>query len=799
MAKWFSNINRELFRMRLQAHNLRNLFRYDLVSFRYWVVHIPVMDQHLSKKIRVLTTNLLTDIAQRNPKVSREIVEILPEQLAKVTLETRHRSISLLQFAAAENVLVIPSLLKHLPKIISTYDDTQLQSYIMVALELYSKSSEALEAFLRGDSSSSQQITQKIAGGLSFPQVEKSMTFYARAHCGETVEVRSGGRSAFTDGRHIYLPERIDEEPVVARQMYQVLTARNAGYIEFGTMDLDLHCISGKWLDAKEDELEIERMLRSFPNSALARELFFLLENFRVEQCLRREYPGVAAIMDGLTNQWRKQKKLRESSSDVDKVLHCFQNHLWNKTIDYQLKPRLQKVLQKSIALTDELSHSQSLVQNTVEVLLLLYDEYYSLMRFTEENDMLRMRGASPFGQQNESSSLDGNGSLKLESLSKKDRKEEVLAKNLQQQELKNGKELSLQKARQRVKMNFKEVSDFMDRMPGPSGPIREDGKLDDSQKVEQNIPKKLLEQVEKLPDTWLYPEWDFKIEDTKPNWTQVHEFRVESTSLQFCSEVLSQYSTQIKQLRRVFEALRPDETRRYRGVDDGDELDFERLIEARISQRTGGSSSSNFYSRKIRRNRDTAVAFLLDMSSSTNELANEESKRIIDVEKEALVVISEAVEAIGDRFAVYGFSGYGRDQVAFYIAKDIDEHWNDNTRARVGEMSWKMENRDGAAIRHCTAKMSTWSERNRVLILLSDGKPLDCGCPQYSDDYAQQDTKMALKNAIKNGIQPFCITVDPYGQDYLQEMYGKAGYIVIDRIDRLPSVISKVYRRLTV
>jgi nitric oxide reductase NorD protein len=112
--------------------------------------------------------------------------------------------------------------------------------------------------------------------------------------------------------------------------------------------------------------------------------------------------------------------------------------------------------------------------------------------------------------------------------------------------------------------------------------------------------------------------------------------------------------------------------------------------------------------------------------------------------------------------------------------------------------MSWKMENRDGAAIRHCVEKMKSWPAQRKLLLLLSDGKPLDCGCPQYSDSYAQFDTKMALKEARQAGIQPFCITVDPYGQKYLADLYGANGYIVIERLSELPSKIPKIYHRLT-
>lgn len=111
--------------------------------------------------------------------------------------------------------------------------------------------------------------------------------------------------------------------------------------------------------------------------------------------------------------------------------------------------------------------------------------------------------------------------------------------------------------------------------------------------------------------------------------------------------------------------------------------------------------------------------------------------------------------------------------------------------------MSFRMENRDGAAIRHATAKLRAAHARTRLLFLLSDGKPLDCGCDQYHDRYAQEDTRVALREARALGITPFCITVDPRGPAYLAHMYGEVAYTVIDRLESLPSRLVRVYRRL--
>jgi nitric oxide reductase activation protein len=297
---------------------------------------------------------------------------------------------------------------------------------------------------------------------------------------------------------------------------------------------------------------------------------------------------------------------------------------------------------------------------------------------------------------------------------------------------------------------------------------------------------------------TILLPEWDYEIQDYKPDWVRLKEHVLQPGSRDFVDEVMKEHGASIHWLRRRFEALRPQALKRVRGMVDGDFLDMDRVVDARVTRRAGGSPSERLYGRHLRNRRDVAVAFVLDMSSSTNEVASEGGQRIIEVEKQALVLISEAIDALGDACAIYGFSGYGRGHVAFYVAKDFQDPWDDQVRARIGRMSWKMENRDGAAIRHAAERLRRQPARVRLMILLSDGKPLDCGCDHYYDRYAQEDTRMALQEARALGVHPFCITVDPRGQDYLAEMYGEVGYLVIDRVEKLPEQLPLIYRRLT-
>lgn len=294
------------------------------------------------------------------------------------------------------------------------------------------------------------------------------------------------------------------------------------------------------------------------------------------------------------------------------------------------------------------------------------------------------------------------------------------------------------------------------------------------------------------------YPEWDELIGDYRPRWCSVWERRATGRASLFVESVLAEHAAKVRQLRREFQMLRPAGLGRERRAREGDALDVDALVGELVETRLGRPGEGRVYLRRVRRERDVAVAFVVDLSASTRELVAEGGKSVIEVEKEALVLMSEALEALGDRYGIFGFSGRGRQMVTFDVFKDFDERWSEPVKGRIGAMTYRMENRDGAAIRHATRRLAAVDARVRLLVLLSDGKPLDCGCDLYQAAYAQADTRMALREAREHRVHPFCITVDPHGEEYLREMYGDVRYAVIDSVEQLPSRLPAIYRRLT-
>jgi nitric oxide reductase activation protein len=216
-------------------------------------------------------------------------------------------------------------------------------------------------------------------------------------------------------------------------------------------------------------------------------------------------------------------------------------------------------------------------------------------------------------------------------------------------------------------------------------------------------------------------------------------------------------------------------------------------VIDYVIDRKADGQQSEGCNTKRLRRRRDVAVSCLLDQSSSTARTIGRHplqpythpGRRIIEIEKEGLVLMSEALEAVGDVYSINGFTSEGRRNVKFYIVKDFDEHYCDEVKRRIGGITYQNNTRLGAAIRHATARLEKQDARTRLLIVLSDGRPYD---HDYGDArYAREDTREALRQAKTAGITPFCITIDRESEAELRDLYGEIGITIIDDVLSLP------------
>lgn len=301
-----------------------------------------------------------------------------------------------------------------------------------------------------------------------------------------------------------------------------------------------------------------------------------------------------------------------------------------------------------------------------------------------------------------------------------------------------------------------------------------------------------------------LYDEWDRELSDHRAKWCRVIQRENRRGTRDFVERVRAQYSGVISSIRNQFQLLRPESLRRIKGELDGDDYDLQAVIDRHIDLKTTGRPSERIYIRHVRRERDVAVSFLLDMSSSTartitrhpNQPYTRPGQKIIDIEKQGLVLMSEALEAVGDAYAIYGFTSEGRRNVKYFVIKQFGEHYSPEVERRIGGITYHNNTRLGAAVRHAATMLERQDARTKLLIVLSDGRPYD---HDYGDSrYAREDTKMALRFAKVSGITPFCITIDRESEAELKDLYGEVGYTIIDDVMSLPERLPGIYRRLT-
>jgi nitric oxide reductase NorD protein len=285
------------------------------------------------------------------------------------------------------------------------------------------------------------------------------------------------------------------------------------------------------------------------------------------------------------------------------------------------------------------------------------------------------------------------------------------------------------------------------------------------------------------------YDEWDYIRRHYRKNWCALRERESSAGDGEFVPITLARYSGAVRQLRRTFELMRTDE-RVLKRQPDGDDIDLDALLDAHTNMSAGAELGSLLFTRRRKHERDLAVMFMVDMSGSTKGWVNE-------AEREALVMLCEALEVLGDRYAIYGFSGMTRKGCEIFRIKRFEEQYGALVHQRIAGIKPQDYTRMGAAIRHLSNVLGQVQAQTKLLITLSDGKPDDYS-DEYRGDYGIEDTRHALLEAHRSGIKAFCITIDSEAREYLPHMYGAANWTLVDDVTRLPLKVAEIYRRLT-
>jgi len=292
------------------------------------------------------------------------------------------------------------------------------------------------------------------------------------------------------------------------------------------------------------------------------------------------------------------------------------------------------------------------------------------------------------------------------------------------------------------------------------------------------------------------YPEWDYREQRYISDWVNLYERVLEDENPELAQTILSENADTLKRLTRGLEMQRPMRLAPLRKQMDGDELDTEAVIDFIADKKAGLSPKAFIYRRRAVQHRDTGVLMLADMSTSIMARHPGGQGKVVDRVREGMMLFAEAIEKVGDPYAIAGFASKQRDQVNYYWLKDFNEDLSTTVRNRIAGVSGRLASRMGAGIRHSLEAFRRSPAQRRLLLILSDGRPAD-----YDDGgdqrYLHEDTRMAMKEAVDAGVHPFCITLDPSGSEYLPAIFGPGHYTIIDHVDELPRRLPEIYLRL--
>ena len=584
------------------------------------------------------------------------------------------------------------------------------------------------------------------AAGALFDEVSVILLTFVRGLSGRHLKLEQGD-AAYTDTATLYLPAIVakmhnaEDNFILCKAMVTLLWAQT----RFGTFRADLTVALGTYAD-----------------SGKALKLFHALETLRLEACIGRELPGL----------YREMQRLKTASGwaqPVDWLHHAATLAQPNASVSDSLR---LLALAYAGAVPESLCYQGELRLDAVAAC--------AASRIEREKIRLRVMLAIELEKQAVEASPAPQFDVKQAEDSEGN---ELPQMEITLDDIPIAPPVGINQLLTSIFLDLGEIPDeyLVAAGPGEYDPSLYEEKAQDSDAVWQGTYHE--------EGATFYPEWDFGRQLYRKNWCVMREKDVPPVADDFVFSTLQKYNGLVKHLRRTFEAMR-DENRMIKREISGDDVDIDALVEALADTLDGSEMSDRLFTRMHRNERNIAVMFMVDMSGSTNGWIN-------DAERESLVLLCEALETLGDRYAIYGFSGTTRKRCELYRIKQFNEPYNDLVKARISGIRAQDYTRMGFAIRHLSSLLNKIDARTKILITLSDGKPDDYN-DGYRGKYGIEDTRKALVEARRSGIHPFCITIDTQGRDYLPHMYGAANYVVVDEVGKLPLKVANIYRRLT-
>ncbi|MET0028905.1 MAG: VWA domain-containing protein [Candidatus Thiodiazotropha sp.] len=305
---------------------------------------------------------------------------------------------------------------------------------------------------------------------------------------------------------------------------------------------------------------------------------------------------------------------------------------------------------------------------------------------------------------------------------------------------------------------------------------------------------KRTEEEVTGLPPRH-YPEWDYKSKTYNPDWVSLYESLHPPGNPTEIDALLTKHQALAKQLKRLLDLLKPQQYVRVRYQEEGSELDLDVAIRSLIEYKSGANPDPRINMSHRNDGRDIAVMLLMDLSESVDQIPEGCQQSILQLSQEAVSLLGWAIEQLGDSFAIAGFSSNTRHEVRYQHIKGYGERWNDEVKGRLAALQAGWSTRMGAAIRHASHYLGSRQADKKLLLILTDGEPSDIDV--HDERLLIEDSRKAVQEADQEGIYTYCINLDPHADSYVRDIFGNH-YTVIDRVERLPEQLPRLFMALT-
>ena len=647
-------------------------------------------------------------------------------------------------------------MLNHMDQLLDKLTLSGLRRWANFGAQAYRRDFDNLTTYFNLESADSKAMLQKERRGVLFIKVQRKLNFYLRALWGRDFFLRPTGADytdfrPYIEHRILHMPDAVDhigpeDNRVEGLELYRATAAHMAAHM----------CYSDSAISAEQ---------------LSPAQMFFIgfIEDARVEYKASNDFPGLKRL-------WATLLKIADDDNKPEHPAMLELEHIAHMLLDSSIATKDEQVAEFVQRFHAEIEEKQDDNNYSWHMGMELFNLFSARKNVPSLRILERIR--IPYRDDNryvwEFEEFDMDAQFEYVAASQRQ-----VRKTVSVIEMANEVDCEL------AGDDAQEIWTCETRMT----PYEDD--LTDEQISFNDMWGK-----EPVSDPFHYQEWDYQIQLHRPDWATVYERRQAKGNPEDINDILTAYKPIAHRIRQIIDLLTPEGVQRMRGLEDGDELDLNAVVDAMIAIRMGEQPSPRITMRNVLKTRDLSIVVLMDLSESTNEPMGGSEKTVLELTREAATLVATAINGIGDPFALHGFASDGRHDVQYYRFKDFNQHLDDEVKGRLAGMKGGLSTRMGTALRHAGHHLHKQSERRKLILLVTDGEPADID--ERDPQHLRHDTKKAVEELYSTGVLTYCLTLDPNADAYVKRIFGENNYTIVDNVDRLPEQLPLLFASLT-